>query len=225
MAGFAKGMATTSGWALVRCDCRTQIQDRASMDRSRAMKMAAAAGNGDEQDRIEGSIAHDPADGIDSFSFRVTNCSSLLRMQLSTEPPGSEGAMDGVQRLSSSMTTARTTIGATVSQHYMFRRGFVWKCEHVRWTPCRFSPPGALSAPKGEWPYTEATPSGAAPTSPPKGVFRHKRRMELVELSGRTTGRLGYTWPTKDYAIGGTAMLALRYSIISASTAARTRPQ
>ena len=55
------------------------------------------------------------------------------------------------------------------------------------------SPPGALSAPKGEWPYTEATPSGAAPTSPPEGVFRHKRRMELVELSGRTTGRLGYT--------------------------------
>ena len=55
------------------------------------------------------------------------------------------------------------------------------------------SPPGALSAPKGEWPYTEATPSGAAPTSPPEGVFRHKRRMELVELSGRITGRLGYT--------------------------------
>ena len=33
MAGFAKGMATTSGWALVRCDCRTRKQDRASMDR------------------------------------------------------------------------------------------------------------------------------------------------------------------------------------------------
>ena len=32
------------------------------------MKMAAAAGNGDEQDRIEGSTAHDPADGDDSFS-------------------------------------------------------------------------------------------------------------------------------------------------------------
>ena len=58
------------------------------------------------------------------------------------------------------------------------------------------SPPGALSAPKGEWPYTEATPSGAAPTSPPEGVFRHKRRMELDELSGRTTGRLGYIGPT-----------------------------
>ena len=28
------------------------------------------------------------------------------------------------------------------------------------------------------------------PTSPPEGVFRHERRMELVELSGRTTGQL-----------------------------------
>ena len=72
---------------------------------------------------------------------------------------------------------------------------------------------------------SEATPSGAAPTSPPEGVFRHKRRKELVELSGRTTGRLGYTWPTTAYAIGGTATLAQRYSIISASAAARTRPQ
>ena len=56
-------------------------------------------------------------------------------------------------------------------------------------------------------------------------LFRHKRRMELVELSGRTTGRLGYTWSTTAYAIGGTATLALRYSIIPASTALHTRPQ
>ena len=48
-----------------------------------------------------------------------------------------------------------------------------------------------LAAPKGERSYTEETPSGAAPTSPPKGVFRHRRLMELDELSGRTTGRLG----------------------------------
>ena len=116
-------------------------------------------------------------------------------------------------------------MGATVIQHYVFRRGCVWKCEHVRCTPCRCSPPGALSAPKGEWPYTEATPRGAAPTSPPEGKFRHERRMELVELSGRTTGRLRYTWPTTAYAIGGTATLALRCSIIPATTAARTRPQ
>ena len=45
--------------------------------------------------------------------------------------------------------------------------------------------------------------------------------MELVELSGRTTGRLGYTRPTTAYAIGGTAALALRDSSISASAAAR----
>ena len=101
----------------------------------------------------------------------------------------------------------------------------MWKCEHFQRTPCRFSPLGALSAPKGEWSYTEATQSGAAPTSPPEGVFRHKRRMELVELSGRTTGRLRYTWPTTTYAIGGTATLALRYSIISTTAAARARPQ
>ena len=50
-----------------------------------------------------------------------------------------------------------------------------------------------LAVPKGEWPYTEATPSGAAPTCPPEGVFRHKRLMELVELSGRTTGRRNET--------------------------------
>ena len=39
------------------------------MDRLRTMKMAAAAGNGDEQVRIEGPTAHDPADGNDSFPY------------------------------------------------------------------------------------------------------------------------------------------------------------
>ena len=70
MAGFAKGMATTSGWALVLCDCRTRIQDRASRDRYRAMKMAAAAGDGDDvQVRTKESIAQDFGDGIDSCYF------------------------------------------------------------------------------------------------------------------------------------------------------------
>ena len=63
------------------------------MDRLRTMKMAAAAGNGDEQVRIEGSTAHDPAVGIDSFFLRVTDIfpPSPLRMQSSTEPPRPEG--------------------------------------------------------------------------------------------------------------------------------------
>ena len=61
------------------------------------MKMAAAAGNGDEQDRIEGSNAHDPADGNDSFSCEslILFPSSLLRMQLGTEPLSSEGGNYG----------------------------------------------------------------------------------------------------------------------------------
>ena len=102
------------------------------------MKMAAAAGNGDEQVRIEGSTAHDPADGNDSFSYEsLIFPPSLLRMQLSTEPPSSKGGNDGWRPKALSITTARTTMGVLVLKYYMFRRGCVWKCEHVRWTPCR----------------------------------------------------------------------------------------
>ena len=65
----------------------------------------------------------------------------------------------------------KDTMGVLVLKHYMFRRECMWKCEHVRWTPCRFSPQGDASGAKGEGLYTEETPSGAAPTSPPKRVF------------------------------------------------------
>ena len=51
-------------------------------------------------------------------------------------------------------------------------------------------------------------------------LFRHKRRMELVEHHGPTRIHA----PTGAYAIGGTAMLAHRCSIISAIAAARTLP-
>ena len=75
------------------------------------------------------------------------------------------------------------------------------------WIFAGVSPPGATSAEGGEVVPHRARyqrrrgsgrtprrrPCGAAPTSPPEGVFRHKRRMELDELSGRITGRLGYT--------------------------------
>ena len=82
-----------------------------------------------------------------------------------------------------------------------------------------FPRPATRVAPKGESLYTEETPSGTAPTSPPEGMFRRTRRMELDYQSGRTTGRLGYTELITAYAIGGMAALALRYSSISASTA------
>ena len=64
-----------------------------------------------------------------------------------------------------------------------------------------------LAPPKGEWPNTEETPSGAAPTSPPRGVFRHKRLMELDELSGCTTGRLGHSLRHRRDGNAGTAIL------------------
>ena len=85
MAGLAKGMATTIGWTLVRCDCRNQIQqDRTLMDCARTMKMAAAAGDSnDVQVRTKESIAQDFGDGNDSSNYfvRVTNFSCLLWMQ------------------------------------------------------------------------------------------------------------------------------------------------
>ena len=86
------------------------------------MKMAAAAGNGDEQDRIEGSTAHDPADGDDSFFLGSLIFPVLLRMQLSTEPPSSKGAMDGVQRLSGSRQhdNSKDNYGSNCNPHFMF---------------------------------------------------------------------------------------------------------
>ena len=67
MVGFAKGMATTSGWTLVQCDCRTRIHQDCALHRSRTMTMAAAADTGDDvQGRIEESMAQDSADGNDS---------------------------------------------------------------------------------------------------------------------------------------------------------------
>jgi hypothetical protein len=43
--------------------------------------------------------------------------------------------------------------------------------------------------------------------------------MRAVGLLGRATGRLGYIWPAIGHAIEGTAQLALRNSIIPATTA------
>ena len=110
--------------------------------------------------------------------------------------------LDGVQRLAA-MIYRKDYYGRNCNPHFWFRRGYfveVRACaigflqvfpagRYERRRGSGGSPPGALSAPKGEWPYSEATPSGAAPTSPPEGVFRHKQLWELVELSGRTTGR------------------------------------
>ena len=116
-------------------------------------------------------------------------------MQLCTGPPSSEGAMGGVQGFQAAIY--HRTLWAYLSLSTTDSEGCV--CGHS--SMCDGSHAGfprraTLAAPKGECPYTEATPSGAAPTSPPEGVFRHKRRMELDKLSGHTTGRLGCIGPT-----------------------------
>ena len=177
------------------------LQDRELMDRSRAMKVVAAAGNGDHVQVRTKSIVLGSADGIDSsrYFFRVNKFSGLLWRQPCTEPPRSEGAMGGVQRLSSCMPTARS-LWAYLFSSTTCSEGVVCGSASMCDGPHAGLPRRAtLAAPKGEWPYTEETPSGAALTSPPEGVFRQKRLMELDELLGRTTGRLGYTWPTTAY--------------------------
>ena len=104
-------------------------------------------------------------------------------------------------------------MGALVLKFYPLLRGCVCGNTSMCDGPHAGFPRRATRAAlKGEWPYTKEMPSGAAPTSPPEGVFRHKRLMELDELPGRTTGRLGNTWPTTAHAMGGTATLALRNS-------------
>jgi len=45
-----------------------------------------------------------------------------------------------------------------------------------------------------------------------KGFFAAYYARSIEELSGHTTGRLGYDRQDSAYAIGGTAELALRYS-------------
>ena len=71
MAGFAKGMATTSGWTLMQCDCRIRIQqDSALKDRARTMKIAAAADYGSYvQVSTKESIAQYSGDCIDSSCY------------------------------------------------------------------------------------------------------------------------------------------------------------
>ena len=163
----------------------------------------------------------DSSDGNDScYSFESLIFSFLLWMQPCTEPPSSEGAMGGVQRLSSCMPTARTLwaylfSSTTCSEGDVCGSASMCDGPHAGF-PRRATLAVAVHRGDAKW---------SCPDWPAEGVFRHKRLMELVELSGRITGRLGYTWPTTAYAIGGTATLALRYSIISASATARTRPQ
>ncbi len=82
--------------------------------------------------------------------------------------------------------------------------------------PCRCSPPGVACGAEGGIGSTRYNDHGLAR---PKGCFAAYDGGSIDELSRRPTGRPGYIRPTTTRAIGGTAELALGYSIISAFSA------
>ncbi len=66
--------------------------------------------------------------------------------------------------------------------------------------PCRFPRWTTLSAPKGERPYTDATTSGAAPTSPPEGPLHPNTPYTTWTYGariGRAVGTHWHYWPTR----------------------------
>jgi hypothetical protein len=101
-----------------------------------------------------------------------------------------------------------THTGCTfVLQHYHLQRGCVGTCELGLYkTPTKVFPPqGVACGAGGGTADCRTTTSGAAPTSPPeswpKGGFAAYYARSIDELSGRTTGRLGYDRPDSAYAM------------------------
>ena len=80
-------------------------------------------------------------------------------------------------------------------------------------TPTKVFPRRVLiAAPKEERPTSKLRPEELPQLARPKGCFASYDARSIDELSGRTTGRLGYDRQDSAYAIGETAQLALRYS-------------
>ncbi len=91
MAGFAKGMATTSGWTLVQCDCTTwihQVRQRGVARARRRWRPQPVHGGCDVQDRTRASIAHDAGDGniffpsVDAAARRTIELRRGVRVSL-----------------------------------------------------------------------------------------------------------------------------------------------
>ena len=144
-------MRPDSSTSSIRRLCRNRINSTVLLVRHLPLVNCEPATR-DASDQVQECASEEADSNLTTtlnFSFESLIFPVLLRMQLSTEPPSSKGAMDGVQGSQGSMTTARTTMGATVIQHYVFEGGCLWKCEHVRWTPCMFPAGRAVSAEGG----------------------------------------------------------------------------
>jgi hypothetical protein len=84
---------------------------------------------------------------------------------------------------------------------------------------CIFFRQALLAALKGNWQTSELLPVELPRLDHSKGCFAAYNVRSMDELSICTTGLRGHIRPDTAHAIGGTAELALRYSIISAFTA------
>ena len=87
-----------------------------------AMKMAAAADKATNKTGSRGLLRMTlPTATIFFLASHYFFPPSLLHMQLSTEPPSSEGVMDAPKALQSVMINRKDYYGRTV--HFWFRRG------------------------------------------------------------------------------------------------------
>ena len=73
--------------------------------------------------------------------------------------------------------------------------------------PCRCFPPGVACGAEGEVAVSDSTTSGAAPTSPPEGVFRRTRRWKYRRAVGKHYG------PTRIHPADYSPEMALRYYV------------
>ena len=112
-------------------------------------------------------------------------------------------------------------MGATVIRHYMFRREMCVEVRAFANGPLQVFPAGrAISAEGGVAVHRGADHVELPRLARPKGCFVTSAAWNYGTHYGPTRMHV----PTRAYAIGGTATLALRYSIISTTAAARTLP-
>jgi len=129
----------------------------------------------------------------------------------------SEGAFDATRPASCILSRH---YGRTQAQALPSPKGvYVSMRAGVRWSHAGVSRRALLAALKGKWPSPIQRTVELPRLARPKECFAAHDGGSIDELSGHTTGRLGYIRPTTAHAIGGTAELALRYSIISAFSA------
>ena len=157
----------------------------------------------------------EPDDDIQFFPFRVTNNFSSQSSAHAAEYRTSElrrGSYGWRPRLTV-MINRKDYYGRNCNPHFWFRRGYLWKCEHVRMDFCRCFPTGRTTSAEGGvvFPhlarYQGRRGSGRTP---------RRRQVELPLLARpkcvstrAPNGASRAVAPTTAYAIGGTATLAL----------------